>query len=105
MEPSSAIIDQAYECTDYIGECAVGNISLSDKFRWENMKATAIPEDIKIAMFEIFSNNMKSLFEKTWGWIQEDLWNDMFSDKSCFLIIFEKECNVVAAFCHFQVRL
>lgn len=101
MEPDSPIINRAYECNDYIEECQVANIS--DNFRWVNMKANAIPQSLKTTMFDIFSKHMKTLYMKTWGWEPDELWKEMFSDKSCFLILFEKERETISAFCHFQV--
>lgn len=92
---------KANACYDYLKEC---NISIdSTRFNWESVRADSIPIDLKRNIFRVFTEKMKEMYEKTWGWDENKLWDDNFSERSCYLLIHDAESTSLAAFCHFQV--
>ena len=46
-------------------------------------------EPCRTAMFELFENNMKQMYEETWGWNRETKLKEIFARDSRFLVVEE----------------
>eukprot|EP00602_Paraphysomonas_sp_CaronLab_P012975 CAMPEP_0185041966 /NCGR_PEP_ID=MMETSP1103-20130426/41895_1 /TAXON_ID=36769 /ORGANISM="Paraphysomonas bandaiensis, Strain Caron Lab Isolate" /LENGTH=86 /DNA_ID=CAMNT_0027581917 /DNA_START=46 /DNA_END=303 /DNA_ORIENTATION=+ len=44
---------------------------------------------------------MREIYKQTWGWDEKQQWDDMFSDKSCFLLLVDGD-DEVQAYTHYQ---
>ena len=100
MVSGADVIRNAYMCDNYIKECGITVQSLNHTL--SSKRAHELNDATKQNIFEIFSHHMKTLYEKTWGWEPESLWNEMFSEKSIYLLLADEETNL-AAYAHFQV--
>ncbi len=99
-------IQNLFECCplDHNYHLSPSLSSQSLHFRVDHQWGRSLRERERERLFEIFEENMKEMYVRSsWGWNIEELYEEFFSSKSSYLIVFD-EMNQIQAYTHFQVR-
>jgi len=84
---------------------AITFIDPSKTYRLKCQKATSLADQYKVAIFGLFTNNMKEMYEQTWGWNKDEKLRELFSPTSKFLMIVDdndKGDDTIVAFAMFR---
>lgn len=65
------------------------------------LDAEGLSEIQRQEVFSIFEENMRALYEATWGWNQREKLIELFSGNSRYLVL--SQDGRIAAYSHFQV--
>lgn len=66
--------------------------------------AKDLSNEMKSFLFDLFAENMKEMYlQSSWGWNQEELWEEFYSSKSSYLLVVDPDTSVVEGYSHFQV--
>ena len=86
------LLSLAKECNDYAKECnlptTLSNSSLSSVFSVVYKRSRDLTEADKSSMMSILENNMKTHYEKTWGWKPVEKSKELFHPDSIFICLY-----------------
>jgi hypothetical protein len=99
------MIEAAESVVDLLQHCRLSQVAqLADSSRYQinHIWARDIDQISKTKIFNIFEDNMKAMYLRTWGWNKTELWQEFFSSKSAYLLAMD-DAGVVIGYIHFQV--
>jgi hypothetical protein len=101
------MIEAAESVVDLLQHCRLSQVAqLADSSRYQinHIWARDIDQISKTKIFNIFEDNMKAMYLRTWGWNKTELLQEFFSSKSAYLLATD-DAGVVIGYIHFQVAV
>ena len=96
-------LELANSCVDIMSKCKLSESSNLDQFKIEIYHTINQLQTVdKSSITEIFENNMKDIYEKTWGWDWPSKKNELFSHTSKFIICRQLDSNEIIGFSIFK---
>lgn len=91
------LICNANAIDDYIKHIGINNvinfIDSTKAYFLLCLRSSTLTEQMKVCIFTLFENNMKDMYETTWGWNKDEKMKELFAPTSKFLLIVDDDDN------------